>query len=90
MFATGEGQTDPEGVDGRLAGDVLPKPRAPVSVQIGGLPAEVLYAGAAPGLVAGVLQVNAKVPDGAASGAVPLLLTVGNATSPGGVTVAVQ
>ena len=91
LFCTGEGQTDPPGTDGKLAADVFPKPRLPVSVTIGGLPAEVLYAGAAPGLVAGVLQVNAKVPNGVASGnAVPVLLTVGNTTSPAGVALAVQ
>ena len=91
LFCTGEGQTDPPGVDGKLAGDVLPKPRLPVSVRIGGLPAEVLYAGAAPGLVGGVLQVNVKLPEGMASGtAVPVLLTIGDATSPAGVTLAVQ
>ncbi|MBI3666829.1 MAG: hypothetical protein HY236_11510 [Acidobacteria bacterium] len=49
------------------------------------------YAGAAPGLVAGVLQVNAKVPDGVTPGsAVPVTITVGTATSPNGVTLAVR
>ena len=91
LFGTGEGQTDPPGVDGKLAGDVLPKPRLPVSVRIGSLPAEVLYAGAAPGLVAGVLQVNARVPDSVTSGnSVPISLTAGEAASPAGVTIAVQ
>jgi uncharacterized protein (TIGR03437 family) len=33
-----------------------------VTVRIGGLPAEILYAGPAPGLV-GVVQINARVPD---------------------------
>jgi uncharacterized protein (TIGR03437 family) len=36
----------------------------PVSVSIYGLPAQVIYAGAAPGLVAGVLQINVVVPAG--------------------------
>jgi len=90
LFCTGEGQTEPSVADGTLAGDVLPRPRLPVSVQIGGLPAEVLYAGAAPGLVAGVLQVNAKIAEGVASGALSISLTVGNATNPAGVTLAVQ
>src|SRR5262249_16769349 len=59
IFATGEGQTDPAGVDGELArGSTLPKPKGRVEVSIGGKPAEVLYAGAAPGLVAGLFQVN--------------------------------
>src|SRR5262249_47280937 len=54
LYGTGEGQTDPPGEDGRVAGKVLPKPRAPVSVRIDGSAADVLYSGAAPGLVAGI------------------------------------
>jgi len=91
LFATGEGQTDPDGADGEIAGDVLPKPRLPVRVRIGGLEAEILYAGAAPGLVAGVLQVNARVPTSVTvGGSVPVVLTVGNASSQPGVTVALS
>ncbi|MBS1872661.1 MAG: SBBP repeat-containing protein [Acidobacteria bacterium] len=90
IYGTGEGQTDPQGVDGSFAGAVLPKPLKPVSVTIGGVPAQVLYAGAAPGLVAGVLQVNAVVPDGVPAGAAEVRLTVGGAASRAGVTVSVK
>ena len=85
------GQTDPGGVDGKPATDALPKPRLQVSVTIGGQEADVLYAGAAPGLVAGATQVNPRISSGAASGsAVAILLTVGNMSSPPGVTMAVR
>ncbi len=90
LFGTGEGRTEPEGVDGRLATSVFPKPRLAVTATVGGLPAEVLYAGAAPNLVSGVLQVNVKVPPGVASGNVPVVVTVGVASSQGGLTVAVR
>ena len=91
LYATGEGQTEPPGVDGKPVTEPLPKPRLPVSVRIGGLEAEVLYAGGAPGLVAGVLQVNVRVPHGVTPGnAVPVLLTVGNAPSQPAVTLAVK
>jgi len=91
LYATGEGQTEPGGVDGLLARAALPKPRLPVKVRIGARDAEVLYAGAAPGLVAGVMQVNARVPDNAPSGsAVPIEISVGEARSPRTVTVAVR
>jgi len=92
IYATGEGETDPQVADGRLAtAETLPKPRLPVSVKIGGLDAEVLYAGAAPGMVVGLLQVNVRVPPGAPAGsAVPVVLTVGNASSQPGVTMAVR
>jgi uncharacterized protein (TIGR03437 family) len=35
LFGTGEGQTDPPGVDGQIANDVLPQPVLPLSVTIG-------------------------------------------------------
>jgi hypothetical protein len=88
---TGEGETNPAGIDGRPALDSFPKPKLPVSVKIGGLNAQVSYAGAAPGLVAGVMQVNVKVPDGIEAGpAVPVTVTVGPNTSRSGVTLAVR
>lgn len=91
LYATGEGQTDPAGVDGQLASSVYPKPVLPVSVKIGGVDAEILYAGAAPELVAGVLQVNVRIPDNVPAGAeVPITLRVGSQQSPSGVTLAVQ
>lgn len=91
LFATGEGQTTPAGADGKLAvGKVLPKPVAPVSVTIGGSSATVTYAGAVPGLSAGVLQVNVRVPLTASSGPVPVILRVGSAASPDGVTVFIR
>lgn len=83
LFATGAGQTTPPGVDGTFPVTVLPKPRLAVSVQIGGLNSEILYAGAAPQQISGILQVNCRVPDGVKPGiAVPVLLTVGDTTSP--------
>jgi len=90
LFATGSGLTNPAGADGLIAGTVPFKPVLPVSVQIGGIDAEVLYAGTAPGLTTGVLQVNCRVPENVAPGyAVSLVLTVGTVSSPG-VTLAVQ
>ncbi len=90
LFATGEGLTSPAGVDGKLAQAPLPQPLLPVTVQIGGREAVVLYAGAAPGLPAGVMQVNARIPAQAPSGSVPVTITVGDTISQAKVTVAVQ
>jgi uncharacterized protein (TIGR03437 family) len=90
IYATGAGQTDPPGADGLIPATVLPKPVLPVSVQVGGAAALILYAGAAPDQISGVLQVNCRVPMASATGpAVPLVLTVGEATSPP-VTVALR
>ena len=78
VFGSGEGLTDPPSVDGQLAGDVLPRPVLEPAVTIGGQPAEILYFGAAPGLVAGVFQLNARVPEGlTVLGAVEIHVRVG-------------
>jgi uncharacterized protein (TIGR03437 family) len=68
----------------------LKRPILPVTATVGGLPATVIYAGSAPGFVTGVMQVNVQIPANAASGAQPLIITVGNTPSQAGVTVAVQ
>ncbi len=91
IYATGAGQTSPAGVDGQLAnGPVYPKPAQNVAVTIGGLPAEVLYAGAAPTLVAGVMQINARIPAGVSPGDATVDVAVGGIHSQAGVTVAVK
>jgi uncharacterized protein (TIGR03437 family) len=92
IYATGEGQTTPNGCDGKVAGITLPLPypRLPVAVLIGNQPAKVTYVGAAPGLVAGALQINAQIPDGTPSGVVPVVVRIGDNSSQAGITVAVQ
>ena len=91
IYATGEGQTSPGGIDGQIAnGPVLPKPLKNVQVLIDGRLAEVQYAGAAPGAAAGLLQVNARIPEGTASGTVSLQIIVGDVASQPGLTIAVR
>jgi uncharacterized protein (TIGR03437 family) len=90
FYATGEGQTDPAGVDGKLAFGVYPKPVLPVTLQIGGVNAEVLYYGAAPEAAAGVFQLNVKVPETVAPGQQSLILRVGSCASPATVNMAVR
>jgi uncharacterized protein (TIGR03437 family) len=91
IYASGEGATNPQVLDGQVATSVYPKPVLPVSVRIGGIAAPVHYAGAAPGFVAGALQVNAQIPDSVQSGPnVPVSLVIGSQQSPSGVTIAVQ
>jgi hypothetical protein len=60
------------GTFGYGAGPPLPQMNLSVAVRIGGLNAEVQFAGGSPGLVSGLLLVNAVVPDAAPAGdAVP-------------------
>jgi uncharacterized protein (TIGR03437 family) len=98
LYATGAGQTTPAGTDGLIASEVLPRPVLNVKVELmvfsGGFlstwPLKALYAGAAPGLVAGVLQVNAALPANLPAGRHEVILTVGGKMSPTGVTLTVE
>ena len=91
IFATGAGLTTPSSVDGFVASVPLPVPNAPVSVTMGGLPCQIQFEGAAPGLVSGVLQINAQVPAGLAPNtAIPVQIQIGSALSSPAVTIAVE
>ncbi len=92
IFLTGGGATQPAGIDGRLSPlDTLLHLNLPVKVTIGGLDAPVQFSGAAPGLIAGAVQINAQVPAQAASGsAVAVVIQIGDRVSPPGVTLAVK
>jgi len=90
LYATGEGLTNPASSDGRPAAAPYPAPVLPVTLTIGGYPAQILFAGEAPGY-AGLLQINARIPGGfAPTGNVPVVLSVGTASSQPGVTIAVE
>jgi uncharacterized protein (TIGR03437 family) len=91
IYATGAGQMNPPGVDSQVTGIAPPVPILPVTVNVGGSDCAVLYAGGAPGLISGVLQVNCQIADSVTPGdTVPVILTIGNAVSPPGVTVAIE
>jgi uncharacterized protein (TIGR03437 family) len=91
LYITGAGQTNPAGIDGSVNAAPYPLPVASVTVTIGGQNATVNFAGAAPGLVAGVIQVNAQIPAGTTAGnAVPVVVQVGTSNSQPGVTIAVN
>jgi uncharacterized protein (TIGR03437 family) len=95
VFMTGEGQTSPPSVTGAITAATLPPPQVTpgpllaVGVTINGLPALYVYAGEAPGLVAGMMQLNVQIPANAASGDVPIVVSIGGKASQNGVTVSV-
>src|ERR1700691_5200876 len=90
LYATGGGQTSPAGVTGQAAEAPFPIALLPVSLTMAGVPATILFAGDAPGIV-GLMQIDAQVPSGfVPPGALEVVLTVGTYPSPSGVTIAVK
>jgi uncharacterized protein (TIGR03437 family) len=91
IYGTGEGPTTPPGVDGRISGTPLPSVNLTCSASIGGLATTTNYCGEAPGATAGLVQVNALIPQSVTPGsAVSVSITIGAVTSQSGVTLAVK
>ena len=95
LFMTGEGATTPAQATGAVTPvtasyPYTPQPQSVPSVSIGGQNAKLEWCGEAPYTVAGLLQVNADIPAGAASGANSITVKIGDNTSQSGVTVWVK
>jgi uncharacterized protein (TIGR03437 family) len=90
LYATGAGLWDRSVPNGAIMDANLARPQLPVYVRIGTEPVEVVYAGSAPTLVNGGLQVNIRIPDTAESGNQPIKLIVGTSASAPGTTIAIQ
>ncbi len=91
LFATGLGAVDQPVQAGFQAPGAEPLARTtlPVSLTVGGVPAQVLYGGLAPGFV-GLYQINFLIPSGVTPGdAVPLVVSNGGAGSNPG-TIAIR
>jgi uncharacterized protein (TIGR03437 family) len=95
LYLTGEGQTSPAGITGSVTQALATPPYTPapllaVAVLINGGGTTIQFAGEAPGIVAGVMQVNVVIPPGTPTGAMPVSVSVGGRSSQNGVTVSVQ
>jgi uncharacterized protein (TIGR03437 family) len=89
IYGTGFGMLNPPPADGQPVNGNA-KTSLPVTAFIGGHTADVLYAGAAPGLIAGVVQINVRVPYIPPGPAAPVSLSIGSVTTPPGVTVSTK
>ncbi len=89
LLATGGGTVVGGAVNGALAPGIGQQ-TLNVTATVGGLPANILYSGPAPGLVNGVLQVNLTVPVGLASGPQAVIISVAGGPSQTGITVDVK
>jgi uncharacterized protein (TIGR03437 family) len=91
LFGTGAGLASPPILAGTLVlATPYPLPQNAVTVTIGGQPATVQYAGAAPTLPSGVLQINVLVPANIQAGNAAVVVTVGALQSSQVVTVAIR
>jgi uncharacterized protein (TIGR03437 family) len=95
LYMTGEGQTNPGGVTGKVTTasatpPLTPQPLLPVAVLIGGQSASIAFYGEAPGLVSGVMQLNVQIPANVPSGNLSITVFVSANNSQNGVTVSVQ
>ena len=89
LYATGAGEVVPRGEAGAISprGDGL---AFPLTVEIDGQSAEVLFAGQAPGQVFGLTQINVRVPETGRRGALPVVLKSPGYSSLPNVTIEVQ
>jgi uncharacterized protein (TIGR03437 family) len=93
LYCTGGGVTTPASTDGEVIGGALRylTQQSVVTVTVGGVNAAVQYAGAVPGSVAGLTQINVEVPAGLSPAlALPVIVKIGDFTSTGSVTVSVK
>lgn len=67
IYVSGLGETTPLSVDGLVNSPPLPVPNAPVMVFLSSGPVTPQFVGAAPGMIAGITQVNVQVPSAAST-----------------------
>jgi uncharacterized protein (TIGR03437 family) len=89
LYVTGAGQTTPAGVDGQPYAGQAPC-SLPSNVTIAGTSGPPSYCGGVPGQIAGLTQLNVKIPTGLTAGLVPVSVTIGGVTAQSGATVAVS
>ena len=91
LFGTGAGLTTPEFPDGAVVPQATQTPVGDFGASIGVEAAPILYLGAAPSLVNGVMQVNLTIPAGTPPGpAVPVAVIGTDLQSRAGVTIAIK
>jgi uncharacterized protein (TIGR03437 family) len=93
IYFTGGGTTNPPGVTGSVTGLVLQTltQEASVTATVGNVAATVTFAGAAPGMVDGVNQLNILLSANTPTGnALPLVITVGGQPGTAAATLSVR
>jgi uncharacterized protein (TIGR03437 family) len=99
VYMTGEGQTTPAGVTGKVTTvsptpPLTPTPLLPISILIGPAGAQQAanysFAGEAPGFISGAMQLNVQIPLTVSPGDQQIVVSIGPNSSQAGVTVSVK
>jgi uncharacterized protein (TIGR03437 family) len=93
LYGTGQGQTNPPGVDGRLATSVFPVPAGELSITIGGIPvaaSDILFKGPIPNIAEGFWQINVRLPATLGAGTHAVKVTVAGRSSQDNLTLVVK
>jgi uncharacterized protein (TIGR03437 family) len=90
LWIAGLGPLAPSQPNGSFVGTPLPSLQFPVTVNIGGLPAQVVYSGPAPTAVAGLYQVNCVIPLATPSGNAAVTVTADGRSSQPNLILAVK
>ena len=97
FYLTGGGLTNPGSTDGSISSGTTLMPlknwtlgSSVVTATVGNSPATVLFAGAAPTLITGVVQINLQLPPGVTGNALPVVITIDGVTTQTTATIAVQ
>jgi uncharacterized protein (TIGR03437 family) len=93
LYGTGQGQTTPPGVDGRLANSVFPIPAGDLSITVGGIPvaaSDILFKGPIPSIAEGFWQINIRLPVTLGPGTHAVRVTVAGRSSQDNLTLTVK
>jgi uncharacterized protein (TIGR03437 family) len=91
LYASGLGRIGPAEPDGGVTPTSnIPKLAFPVTVTIGGQPAQIVYQGPAPGSVYGLYQINCVIPAGTPPGKAAIVISSNGQPSQVNLTVAVK
>ena len=92
LYGTGFGDMNPSIAPGELAPGAA-ELVTPITVQIGGVtlsPADVLYAGASPGSIGGLYQINVRVPASTPNGDAKVIISIGGFETQSDLTIPVH
>ncbi len=93
LYGTGQGQTDPAGVDGKLAASPFSVPAGGLTVTFGGVaaaPTDILFKGPIPTIAEGFWQINVRLPAALGTGTYPVKVAIDGRASQDNLTLVIQ